>query len=584
MKKISVFLLTLVLSLMALVGCNEEKELTPVPPTDGPTEVVPPTDGPTEVVPPETETPAPVLGENALAIQAEYDALKAGTTTEHTTWTVTGKVVDMSATTHSEQYGNYNIKLIIEFEGLYIGIYNGQIGGKYPGSIAGLEVGTELTATGTIAEKYDLTSGEYYAAIEFSKPEISWDADLTKSGIYLRGTFNEWGTPDQHELKVSEAGLGNPSITVYFAGGESFKVATSDWSTVNLGYAEALGENFAKDGNDGNIKVVNGGYYEISVVKGALVITSVVPGYANQDMAGADGAGVWTEGQEIKATTGFVITNGWRLFVAVDADGCIAYMVYMPLNGYGGAMETSYARHSKYADYKTNPAFKNISDVYEGKWGPTVDYSLVAPEGGFMLTCNDEVIVDLISKGIVGQAYDGDAYNALNSSSVNVDNVRVHYNEETGNITFEHVEPAPEVSGSVSVVIADYAAANSWANGTLYESIVIDANTTASVTASNPNSRGQNTGKYYTSDQTWRTYQTEVPTITITSTKTIASVVVEYLSGNSGVLVVGETAYESGSVLVVNGNTVSFGVTQSTPTDSANGQGKITKITVNYAE
>ena len=261
-------------------------------------------------------------------------------------------------------------------------------------------------------------------------------------------------------------------------------------------------------------------------------------------------------------------------------------MVYMPNNGYGGAIETSYARHSKYADYKTNPAFKNISDVYEGKWGPTVDYSLVAPEGGYMITCNDEIIVDLISKGITGVAYDGDAYNALNSSSVNVDNVRVHFDEATGNITFEHVEPAPEtpeLGEGVSVVIADYATANSWANGTLYESIVIDANTTASVTASNPNSRGQNTGKYYTSDQTWRTYQTEVPTITITSTKTIASVVVEYLSGNSGVLVVGETVYESGSVLVVNGNTVSFGVAQSTPTDSANGQGKITKITVYYA-
>ena len=70
MKKISVFLLTLVLSLMALVGCNEEKEPTPVPPTDGPTEVVPPTDGPTEVLPSE-----PILGENAQKIQAEYDAL-----------------------------------------------------------------------------------------------------------------------------------------------------------------------------------------------------------------------------------------------------------------------------------------------------------------------------------------------------------------------------------------------------------------------------------------------------------------------------------------------------------------------------
>ena len=179
MKKISVFLLTLVLSLMVLVGCNND-EPTPTPEPETPVVTPEPT--------PEPEpTPAPTLGEKAQAIKAEYDALKAGTTTEHTTWTVTGTVVDMQATKYNESKGNYGIKLILDVEGLMLGIYDGQINGKYPGSIKGLEVGTEVTATGKIAEKYTLTSGDITAEIEFSKPEISWGVDLSKSGIYLLG-------------------------------------------------------------------------------------------------------------------------------------------------------------------------------------------------------------------------------------------------------------------------------------------------------------------------------------------------------------------------------------------------------------
>jgi hypothetical protein len=255
-------------------------------------------------------------------------------------------------------------------------------------------------------------------------------------------------------------------------------------------------------------------------------------------------------------------------------------MVYMPNNGYGGAMETSYARHSKYADYKTNPAFKNISDVYEGKWGPTVDYSLVAPEGGFMLTCNDEVIVDLISKGITGVAYDGDAYNALNSSSVNVDNVRVHYNEETGNITFKHVEPAPDLGEGVSVVMADYATANSWADKSQYMSMNFDADTTVTLSGTAVGEWGLNTGKFY-GGTNWRIYQNEKPQIVVTSTKTILGVAIEYDVDKCGILTHGEDQIESGAAVIVNGTTVTFSVGNTG--DAKNGQVRITKITVYYA-
>lgn len=110
----------------------------------------------------------------AEAIQAEYDALKAGTTTNHTVWTVTGTVVDMSATKYNATYSNFNVKLIIEIDGIYIGVYNGFVDGTYPTNIDGLDVGIKLTITGTIKEDYTLTSGQYTAQIEFSNPEIVW--------------------------------------------------------------------------------------------------------------------------------------------------------------------------------------------------------------------------------------------------------------------------------------------------------------------------------------------------------------------------------------------------------------------------
>ena len=65
----------------------------------------------------------------AQQIQAEYDALVAGTTTTHTTWTITGAVLDMSATQYNNSYGNYNVKLIIEVGGIYFGVYNGFVNG-----------------------------------------------------------------------------------------------------------------------------------------------------------------------------------------------------------------------------------------------------------------------------------------------------------------------------------------------------------------------------------------------------------------------------------------------------------------------
>ena len=132
------------------------------------------------------------------------------------------------------------------------------------------------------------------------------------------------------------------------------------------------------------------------------------------------------------------------------------------------------------------------------------------------------------------------------------------------------------ITGLVEVSIADYASANSWANSTQYKTLNFDEFTT--VTANG----GANTGKYYTSGTNWRMYQNESPAITITSTKTIASVTIEYASQNTGTLTLNGANVANGATVEVNATTVTFSV-GNTGT-AANGQARITKITIVYAE
>ncbi len=76
-------------------------------------------------------------------------------------------------------------------------------------------------------------------------------------------------------------------------------------------------------------------------------------------------------------------------------------------------------------------------------------------------------------------------------------------------VSVEVIAPATEET-TVSVSIADYADANSWANGTMYNTIVMDDVVT--VTAAG----GSNTGKYYTDGEAWRIYATDSPAGTVT--------------------------------------------------------------------
>ena len=135
---------------------------------------------------------------------------------------------------------------------------------------------------------------------------------------------------------------------------------------------------------------------------------------------------------------------------------------------------------------------------------------------------------------------------------------------------------APTEPVTVTVSIADYAAANGWSNGVKYTTLEMDGYIT--VTAAGKD----NTGKYYTSGNEWRTYQTENPSITVTAADgmTIVSVKIIYNVSNTGVLKLNGTNVTSKTEVDIDAASVTFNVGN---TGSAtNGQVKITAIEVTY--
>lgn len=129
---------------------------------------------------------------------------------------------------------------------------------------------------------------------------------------------------------------------------------------------------------------------------------------------------------------------------------------------------------------------------------------------------------------------------------------------------------------TVSVVISEYADANGWENSVQYDTLTMDSNITVTAVGA------ANTGKYYTSGEQWRTYQTESPAITVKAEDgaTIKSVKITYAKKNSGTLTLDGAAVASGTVIEVNGSSITFSV-GNTGTKT-NGQVNITAIEVVY--
>ena len=145
--------------------------------------------------------------------------------------------------------------------------------------------------------------------------------------------------------------------------------------------------------------------------------------------------------------------------------------------------------------------------------------------------------------------------------------------------TFEITQngtPSGDDPVTIPMSVATYATNNSWVNQQQYKTINLDAN----VTATAGPSTASNTGKYYTTDDTWRFYANENATLTIDAgTKTIESVTLTYTAKDYGTISKSGTNVESGSAISVNASSVAFSISQ-----SSGNKGKIfiTAISVTY--
>ena len=143
----------------------------------------------------------------------------------------------------------------------------------------------------------------------------------------------------------------------------------------------------------------------------------------------------------------------------------------------------------------------------------------------------------------------------------------------------------PEDAITTSVVVADYATANQWANGTGYSDLYLDDYVTASVAGTAVGNYALNTGKYYTDGNTWRIYQSEGATLTIWVEKgvTIHSVKITYAVKNTGILLLDGEQIESDVVVEgIENSFVTFNV-GATDSSKTNGQVQIKAIEVVYS-
>jgi len=159
----------------------------------------------------------------------------------------------------------------------------------------------------------------------------------------------------------------------------------------------------------------------------------------------------------------------------------------------------------------------------------------------------------------------------------------VDHSYENGECTFCGAEDPNGSSGnkteiSGTIIIADYADTNNWANGTQYPTIEFDGNITISA------STDGNNGKYYTSGEEWRLYQYDSGTVTFTAANgcIISTIKITYNINNTGILILNGNNVASGTAVDVNAFSVTF--TVGNTGTAANGQAKVTAIEITYTK
>lgn len=129
-----------------------------------------------------------------------------------------------------------------------------------------------------------------------------------------------------------------------------------------------------------------------------------------------------------------------------------------------------------------------------------------------------------------------------------------------------------------TVLISDYAIANSWVNAKKYDTVNLGANITVSIDG------GVNSGKFYEGSQ-WRLYQSENASLIVSAKEGygIFNICISYYFVNGGTLTNqdGTVSYSSNTDIVLNGEqSFIFGV--ATSDEPKQGQVKITAIEIQY--
>lgn len=128
---------------------------------------------------------------------------------------------------------------------------------------------------------------------------------------------------------------------------------------------------------------------------------------------------------------------------------------------------------------------------------------------------------------------------------------------------------------TVSTTISDYATAHNWVDATQYTTLKLDNNITLTANGS------RDTGKYYTSNKTWRFYHSESGTLTITAAEgcTLKSATLTFKPVNSGKLLFSGSEITSEASVTLSGTSATFSVSTSSGTS---GQIFFTEISVTY--
>ncbi len=282
-----------------------------------------------------------------------------------------------------------------------------------------------------------------------------------------------------------------------------------------------------------------------------------------------DGKYLYTDGTDVK----FVDSEGeYTLFELESTDG--GYLI----KSLNAKYNNKYSQYLEvYGSYLTVYSLYSNSDktLYTFKF-ENVDHICSSPvkTEAKDATCTEPGNKEYW-KCSCGKIYSEEACeNELSASEIVIP--AIGHKDEDGDGKCDNCGEEVASETTVSVIIKDYATANSWDNGTLYDTIAMDSN--ISVTAKG----GSNTGKYYTSGNQWRIYQGETPSVTLSANEgyTIVSVKITYVSEKTGVLTLNGVNVASATVVEVNNNSVTFSV-GNTGT-ATNGQARITAIEVTY--